>query len=257
MAHDQLTIGCVGVLSAQPSHHEPAHSTINGPEGIETLLRRHLRDQVSVLERLVRGGVTHEGSIAPARAQPNRRRLSRTLSLSQDILYWTAFALAMELALIASEGGPLPSGTSELKGSVSANVTTMPPLVLWPPPWKRGSVGGDVAAVLYLVAVVFPITLFAGVFILLVVKPYELLFNRQRGPRMTPWQVANVIDRAAAGRVDDDEWDDFTCVPMRDERLTAVVVRAMQIVEKDRPSGRLSADEARELLHALARELRG
>jgi hypothetical protein len=112
-------------------------------------------------------------------------------------------------------------------------------------------------AIAYLLVVVVPVTLIASLMILIVVKPYEYVFQRNRGPRMTPWQVANVIERAASDRVDNDEWDDFSCVPMRDSRLDAAVKRAVEIVEVERPAGRLSADQASQELRQLANQLRG
>jgi hypothetical protein len=133
----------------------------------------------------------------------------------------------------------------------------MPQIVLWPPPWKRSFVGSGLLTVAYVLLVVVPATLIATLVVLLVVKPYEYFANRNAGPRMTPWQVANIIERAATSKVDDDEWDDFTCVPMRDARLDAAVTRAAQIIDHDRPAGRISQDDAQQELRQMARELRG
>ena len=133
----------------------------------------------------------------------------------------------------------------------------MPQLILWPPPWKRSFPGAGLLTLAYIVLIVVPLTVVVTLAVVLIVKPYEFFFDRQSGPRMTAWQVANVIERAATSRVDDDEWDNFTCVPMRDARLDAAVSRAVQIVEIERPAGRISPEDATQELKTLARELRG
>jgi hypothetical protein len=133
----------------------------------------------------------------------------------------------------------------------------MPQLILWPPPWKRSFPGAGLLTLAYIILVVVPLTVVVTLAIFLIVKPYEFFFARHSGPRMNAWQVANVIERAASARVDDDEWDDFSCVPMRDARLDAAVSRAVQIVEVERPAGRLTQEDAERELKMLARELRG
>ena len=125
----------------------------------------------------------------------------------------------------------------------------MPQLVLWPPRWNRDTLTGRAASILYLVAVVVPVTVISVVIVLLL-KPYEY-FQRRRGPRMTAWQVANVLDRTAAGQISDDEWDEFSCVPIGDKRIDAIASQAVRLVESnDRP------DTFRAELQQLARQLR-
>jgi hypothetical protein len=133
----------------------------------------------------------------------------------------------------------------------------MPQIVLWPPPWKRPFPGSGLLTAAYVLLIVIPATIVASLVVFLVAKPYELFAHRNARPRMTPWQVANIIERAATGSVDDDEWDDFSCVPMRDPRLDAAVTRTVQIIEHDRPAGRVSQDDAQRELRQMARELRG
>ena len=132
----------------------------------------------------------------------------------------------------------------------------MPQIVLWPPPWKRSFPGSDLLTAAYVLLLVVPTTIVVILAILLVAKPYEYFKTRHAGPRMTPSQVANIIERAAASNVDSDEWDDFCCVSMRDARLDAAAARAVQIIERDRTAGRMTQDDAHRELRQLARELR-
>ena len=111
--------------------------------------------------------------------------------------------------------------------------------------------------VAYVLLIVIPATIVTSLVVLLVAKPYEFFANFNSGPRMTPWQVANIIERAATGSVDVDEWDDFSCVPMRDARLDAAVTRAVQIVERGRAAAHITQDDAQRELRQIARELRG
>ena len=101
-----------------------------------------------------------------------------------------------------------------------------------------------------------PLSLIAMLVIVLVVKPYEFFYGRPLGTRMTRLEIANVIDRAATERVGDAEWDDFSCVPIRNEGLDAARLRCVEIVETDLPSGKISKEQARQILSALAQDVR-
>jgi hypothetical protein len=136
-------------------------------------------------------------------------------------------------------------------------MSAMPQLILWPPPWKQTFPGAYFLTVAYLLLIVVPITALVSVLIVLFVKPYEYFFSRNDAPRMTAKQVAAIIDQAASDEVDDDVWDDFACVPMNDVRLDAAVKRAVEIVEIDRPSGKITPEDAQRQLRLLAFALRG
>jgi hypothetical protein len=89
----------------------------------------------------------------------------------------------------------------------------------------------------------------AFLFVSLLLAPVVALFTIfSRRVQRSRGEVADLIDRYLDGDVSDDEWDDFTSVPIADPRLDRI---RSEWIESSR-----DPDREREFLAALRKELR-
>lgn len=129
-------------------------------------------------------------------------------------------------------------------------------MVLWPPPWRRPSVGGRLAAAVYVLAIA-PVVVAASSLAFLSI-PIQRCFAKRRGPLMTASEVALVIDRFVSGQSGGWEWDDFISIRIGDTRLNAIRSRCAQLPEEFPPAraGWYCGEEGLEVMRQFVRELR-